>query len=35
MATAQLELQRLLIGGQWTEASSGGSFELTLIAIAE
>jgi acyl-CoA reductase-like NAD-dependent aldehyde dehydrogenase len=29
MATAQLELQRLLIGGQWTEASSGGTFERT------
>ena len=29
MATAQLELQRLLIGGRWTEASSGSSFERT------
>jgi acyl-CoA reductase-like NAD-dependent aldehyde dehydrogenase len=29
MATAQLEQQRLLIGGQWTEANSGGSFERT------
>jgi acyl-CoA reductase-like NAD-dependent aldehyde dehydrogenase len=29
MATAQLEMQRLLIGGQWTDASSGGSFERT------
>jgi acyl-CoA reductase-like NAD-dependent aldehyde dehydrogenase len=29
MATAQLELQRLLIGGQWTDASSGDSFERT------
>src|SRR5215208_4509603 len=29
MATAQLELQRLLIGGEWTEASSGAEFERT------
>jgi acyl-CoA reductase-like NAD-dependent aldehyde dehydrogenase len=29
MATAQLELQRLLIGGQWREASSGSAFERT------
>jgi vanillin dehydrogenase len=29
MATAQLEMQRLLIGGQWTEASAGGAFERT------
>src|SRR5688572_8661551 len=29
MATAQLELQRLLTGGQWTDASAGGSFERT------
>jgi vanillin dehydrogenase len=29
MATAQLELQKLLIGGQWTEASSGRTFERT------
>jgi vanillin dehydrogenase len=29
MATAQLELQRLLIGGEWTEASSGAAFERT------
>jgi acyl-CoA reductase-like NAD-dependent aldehyde dehydrogenase len=29
MQAAQLELQRLLIGGRWTEASSGSSFERT------
>jgi benzaldehyde dehydrogenase (NAD) len=29
MATAQLELQRLLIGGEWREASSGSAFERT------
>jgi vanillin dehydrogenase len=29
MATAQLELQRLLIGGQWTESSSGDAFQRT------
>ena len=29
MATAQLELQQLLIGGQWTEARSGETFERT------
>jgi vanillin dehydrogenase len=29
MSTAQLELQRLLIGGQWTEASSGSAYERT------
>jgi vanillin dehydrogenase len=29
MATAQMEQQRLLIGGQWKDASSGSSFERT------
>jgi vanillin dehydrogenase len=29
MATAQLEQQRLLIGGEWKDASSGRSFERT------
>src|SRR5688500_5554711 len=29
IATAQLEQQRLLIGGQWREASSGSAFERT------
>jgi vanillin dehydrogenase len=29
MATAQLEQQRLLIGGKWTDASSGSFFERT------
>ena len=29
MATVQMEQQRLLIGGEWTDASSGGSFERT------
>jgi acyl-CoA reductase-like NAD-dependent aldehyde dehydrogenase len=27
--SVQVELQRLLIGGQWTEASAGGTFERT------
>jgi acyl-CoA reductase-like NAD-dependent aldehyde dehydrogenase len=27
--SAQVEVQRLLIGGRWTEASSGGTFERT------
>ena len=29
MATAQMEQQRLLIGGQWKDASTGSSFERT------
>ena len=29
MATSQLEAQRLLIGGEWRDASAGGSFEKT------
>jgi vanillin dehydrogenase len=29
MSTAQLEQQQLLIGGEWTEASSGSTFERT------
>ena len=27
MTTVDLEQQRLLIGGEWTEASGGGTFE--------
>ena len=29
MATAQVEAQRLLIGGEWRDAGGGGSFETT------
>ena len=29
MTTVDLEQQRLLIGGEWTEASGGGTFERT------
>ena len=29
MTTVELEQQRLLIGGEWTEAGGGGTFERT------
>ena len=29
MTTVDLERQRLLIGGEWTEATGGGTFERT------
>ena len=29
MTTVDLEQQRLLIGGEWVEASGGGTFERT------